>query len=190
MRKCWSKPLIDGCDQHGSLVTHSQLFVSRGDRAVPFQPVDSALHRMAFLVVLLVEGRWPAASGAELLAVADLVGFLRDGASDPASAQVGAVRARAVGFVGTNSGWFAAGPSRPGAGDADAFEDRLELRTVVPVPGSDQQRQRLLPLLGREVDLRGQATSGASEAMVVRLGVDPAGRLALQIPFLRAPAAC
>jgi hypothetical protein len=75
-------------------------------------------------------------------------------------------------------------------GDADAFEDRLELRTVVPVPGSDQQRQGLLSLLGREVDLRGQAASGASEAMVVRLGVDPAGRLALQIPFLRAPAAC
>lgn len=68
--------------------------------------------------------------------------------------------------------------------------DRPKLRTVVPVPGSDQQRQRFLPLLGREVDLRGQAAPGASEAVVVRLGVDPAGRLALQIPFLRAPAAC
>lgn len=139
MRKCWSKPLVDGCDQHFRLVAHSQLVVSRGHRAVPFQPVDPALHRVALLVVLLVEGRRPAASGAELLAVADLVVLLRDGASDPASAQVGAVRARAVGFVGTNPGRFGARSSGTGAGDADAFEDRLELRTVVPVSGSDQQ---------------------------------------------------
>jgi hypothetical protein len=145
---------------------------------------------VAFLVVLFVEDGWPTASGAELFAVANLVGLLRDGAPDPAPAQVGAVRARAVGFVGTNSGRCGARSSATGARDADTFEDRLELRTVVPVPGSDQQRQRLLPLLGREVDLRGQAASGPSEAVIVRLGVDPAWRLALQIPFLRAPAAC
>jgi hypothetical protein len=45
-------------------------------------------------------------------------------------------------------------------------------------------------LLGHEVDLRGQTAAGASDTVVVRLGVDPTGRLALQIPFLRAPAAC
>lgn len=155
-----------------------------------FQPVDAALHSVALLVVLLVEGRWPATSGAELLAVAYLIGLLRDGASDPASAQVGAVGARAVGFIGADPGRFGARSSGTGTGDADAFEDRLELRTVVPVPGSDQQRQRLLPLFDRQMDLRGQAASGTSEAVVVRLGVDPAGRLALQIPFLRAPEAC
>ncbi|MFH9298977.1 hypothetical protein [Streptomyces sp. NPDC017520] len=39
------------------------------------------------------------------------------------------------------------------------------------------------------MDLCSQATSGPSESMVVRLGVDPAGQLAPQIPFLRAPTA-
>lgn len=190
MRKCWSKPLIDGSNQHCRLVPHSQLVVPRGHRAVAFQPVDPALHRVAVLVVLLVEVRGPAASGAELGAVAYLVGLLRDGAVDPASAQVGAVRARAVGFVGTNPGGFGTRTSGTGAWDADAFEDGLEVRAVVPVPGGDQQRQRPLSLLGREVDLRGQAASRASEAVVGGLGVDTAGRLALQIPFLRAPAAC
>jgi len=157
---------------------------------VPFQSVDSALHRVALLVVVLVEGWRPAASGAELLAVADLVGLLRDSAFDSASAQVGAVRAGSVGFVGADLVGPGAWSSGTGAGDADAFEYGLELWAVVPVPGGDQQRQRLLPLFGRKVDLRGQTATGASEPVVIRLGVDPAGRLALQIPFLRAPAAC
>src|SRR5690349_21400840 len=122
-----------------------------------FQSVDPALHRVALLVVLLVEGGRPTASGAELPAAAYLIGFLRDGASDPASAQVGAVRARTVGFVGADPARFRAWSPGTCAGDADAFEDRLELRTVVPMSSGDKQRQRLLPLLGREVDLRGQA---------------------------------
>lgn len=187
---CLSEPLVDGCDQHGRLVTDGQLVVPRGHRAMPFQAIDPALHCVAFLVVLLVEGRRPTAPTPELLSVANLVGLLRDGALDPASAQVGAVGARAVGFVGADLVRFGAWPSWPGAGNADAFEDWLELWAVVPVPGGDQERQRLLPLLGREVDLRGQAAAGAPEAVIVGLGVDPAGRLALQIPFLRAPAAC
>ncbi len=53
--------------------------------------------------------RGRAAAGAALvLAVADLVGLLRDGAADPAPPQVGAVGAGAVGLIGQH-------PVRPGA---------------------------------------------------------------------------
>ena len=55
---------------------------------------------------------------------------------------------------------------------------------------SDHDRQGLLPLLDREVDFRRQASAGATEAMVGRLGLDAAGRLLLEVPLLRAPAAC
>lgn len=144
----------------------------------------------SFLVGVLVEGRWPTASGAELLAVAYLVGFLRDGASDPASAQIGAVRAGSVGFAGTNLVRRGARASGAGARHADAFEDGLELRAVVTVAAVTGQGQRLLLLLRHEVDLRRQATSRTSEPVIVRLGVDPTGRFKLQIPLLRAPAVC
>jgi hypothetical protein len=45
-------------------------------------------------------------------------------------------------------------------------------------------------MLDRQVQLGGQPTARAPEAVVVGLDVDPAGRLLLQIPLLRAPAAC
>lgn len=54
----------------------------------------------------------------------------------------------------------------------------------------DDQRQRLLALLDREVQLGRQAATGASESVVGRLVLDAAGFVPLQIPLLRAPAAC
>jgi hypothetical protein len=56
-RPCWSQPLVEDCDQHGRLMSDGEFVVSRGPGAVPFQPVDP----VAFPVVVLVEGRWPAA---------------------------------------------------------------------------------------------------------------------------------
>lgn len=53
------------------------------------EPVDPAFDRVSLLVVGLVERRWPAASGAEFLMVADPVRGDRDGRPDPASSQVG-----------------------------------------------------------------------------------------------------
>lgn len=43
--------------------------------------------------------------------------------------------------------------------------------------GGDEQGQRFLSVLDRQVQLRGQPASGAAEAVVVRLGVDAAGKL-------------
>ncbi|MEV7391103.1 hypothetical protein [Streptomyces sp. NPDC091215] len=41
-----------------------------------------------------------------------------------------------------------------------------------------------MPLLDGQVQLGGQATARASEAMADRLGADAAGRLLLQIPLM------
>jgi hypothetical protein len=70
------------------------------------------------------------------------------------------------------------------------LQDRLELRAVMPLPGGDEQGQRLLSLLDRQVQLGRQPAARASEAVIVGFGVDAAGRFPLQRPFLRAPAAC
>jgi hypothetical protein len=58
----------------------------------------------------------------------------------------------------------------------------------VPLASGDQQGQRLLSLLDRQVQFGCQPTRRAPEAMVVGLDVDAAGRLLLEIPFLHAPA--
>ncbi len=175
-RKRWSQPLFEGCDQHGRLVSDGEFVVSRGHSAVPFQPTDPALHRVPFLVVVLVEDRCASASGAELLAVAYSVCLFRGGASDSASARAGPVRAGSAGFVGTGLSGIVSQASGTSARYANAFEEGLELRAVVTVARSGQQGQRRPPLLDHEVDLRRQATAGTSEPVIVRLGVaDPAG---------------
>lgn len=74
-----------------------ELVVARGDRAV--EVVYPALDRMALAVVGRVEARRPAATGTEPSAVARLVGFVWDGAANPAATQVGAVPAGGVRLV-------------------------------------------------------------------------------------------
>lgn len=59
----------------------------------------------------------------------------------------------------------------------------------MPVAGSNKQRQWLLALLNRQMEFGRQPAARVPEAVVVGLDVDAAGRLLLQFPFLRAPAA-
>ena len=95
---------------------------------------------MAGPVIVGVESGRAAAVAAFGLAVADLVGFLRDSAPDPASPQVGAVGAGAAGLIGQR-------PVRPGArvppawpGDPDLSQHDLELRAVAALHGGDHDR--------------------------------------------------
>ena len=122
--------------------------------------------------------------------MADLVGFVRDGAADAASAQVGAVGPGPVGLVGQQ-------PPRAGArvpaarpGHPDGLQHGLELRGIPALARGDQHRQRFLVLLAGQVHLGGQPAPGAAQAMIGRLLAGAAGRLGLQVPLFRAPAAC
>jgi hypothetical protein len=78
--------------------------------------------------------------------------------------------------------------ARPG--DPDAPEHGLELRAVPALARRDDDGQGFLPLLARQVHLGGQPAAGPAQAMIGRLVIDAAGRLGLQVPLFRAPAAC
>ncbi len=70
------------------------------------------------------------AAGAELLAVACLIGLVGDGASDSAAAQVGARFAGGVRLVHTDPIGTDTWPPRPDAGHADFLQYGFELRRV------------------------------------------------------------
>lgn len=108
----------------------------------------------------------------------------------PPSAQVGAVLTGGVGLVGAHPRGPGAWPARPQSWHPDAPQDDLELRGVAALPGSDHDGHGLLALLDGQVQLGGQAAARAPKAVVARLGGDAAGRLLLQVPLFRAPAAC
>src|SRR2546430_13216456 len=83
--------VFDGGDVEGGFIADGQLVIAGGDGPVALEPVDPAFDRVAQLVRVRVERRRAASDAAFVLAVADLVDFLRDGAGDLASSQVGAV---------------------------------------------------------------------------------------------------
>jgi hypothetical protein len=82
------------------------------------------------------------------------------------------------------------GPPAAGPGDLDGVQDGLELGAIAPLARGDQDRQGFLALLAGQVHLGGQPATGAAQAVIGGLGLHPAGRLGLQIPLFRAPAAC
>ena len=103
-----------------------------------------------------------------LLAVGRLVGLVRDGAADPASARVGAVFGRGVRLVSASPARPGTRPSHPGPAHPDAFQHHLELRRLAPMPSRNHYRHRLLPLLDRQVQLGGQPATRAAEPVIVR----------------------
>jgi len=131
-----------------------------------------------------------AAGAAFVLAVADLVGLLRDGAGNLPPSQVGAVGAGPVRLVGQHPARPRARVPAAGPGDPDALQHGLELGAVPALARGDQHRQRLLVLLVGQVHLGGQPAPRPSQAVIVRLVTGAAGRFGLQVPLFRAPAAC
>ena len=98
--------------------------------------------------------------------------------------------ARAVGLIGQHP--VRAGPraSLAGPGHRDAAQYSLELRAVAALPGGDHDGQRLLALLAGQVDLGGEPAPRPAQPVIGRLLGHPVGRLGLQVPLFRAPAAC
>ena len=76
---------------HGGFVADGEFVLAGGGGAVAFEAVDAAFDGMMLLADFAVGGGRPAAGAALVLAVADLIGFFRDGAGDAAAAQVTAV---------------------------------------------------------------------------------------------------
>jgi hypothetical protein len=152
----WLQPFVDDGDVKSGLVTDGELVVSGCDRTITLEAVDRALHSVAFAVVDRIELRWPAATRAASDAVGGLVLLLRDGALDPAPAQVGTVSTGGVGLIGADPIRAGTRAATTGTRHPDAFQHRPELRGIAPLPGGDHQRQRLLPVLDGQMHLGGQ----------------------------------
>lgn len=138
-------------------------------------------------IVNQVEARRPACAGSELPAVARLVGLVRDGAADPAAAQVGPVLTGGVGLVGPHAVGADAWPARPDAGHADLLQHGFELRRVPALPGGHHDRHGPLALLDGQVQLAGEPAARASQPMITRLGEHAARWLLLQVALLPGP---
>ncbi len=167
------QPLLDRSYMDDRLEANRELVVARRHRAMLLEATDPALDAVAGLVALGVEGGWTATCAAMTLAVADLIGRFRDCAPDPPFTQVGTVRARGVRLVAPHPQWAGPRPAPTEPGHPDRVQNRLELRTVTPLPGGDQQRQGLLALLACQMDLRGEPAPRPPQTVVVRLDGDP-----------------
>jgi hypothetical protein len=186
-----SQPLlIDRGDLYGGLVAHGELVESGRHGPVALQAVDPALHRVALLVPLGVEGGWPGRPSSRVCA-----GWRPDRPWTGWSRRF-LVCIGSGGWLGTctpcppGPGPDGCGAGRSRDGYPDTVEHRDELRTVPALPAGQHDRQRLLPLLAGEVQLCGPPTPRPSESVIGRLDRDPTRRFDLQIPLFRAPAAC
>lgn len=88
---------------HGRLVANREFVEPCGDASVAFEAVDAALDRVALLVDLWVECRWPPTGPAAVAAMPDLIRGLGNRARDPAPPQIGPVGAGTVGLRGSGS---------------------------------------------------------------------------------------
>jgi hypothetical protein len=126
---------------------------------------------MADLVGDGLEQWWPAAGGFPFLrGLALLVGLDRDGRTDSVSAQVGPVGVAGVRLVGQDPVRAGAGAARTAPVDPDAFQHGGELRAVTPMPRGHLEGERNAALLDPDMDLRGPATTRASQRVIGWLG--------------------
>jgi hypothetical protein len=152
---------------HGQVVARA-LVVPGGHPAELLEPIHAALDPVALGVGHPVEPR-PAA----------LVGPGGDHRADPAAAQLRPHARIRVALVGgqplrprtrpTPSGTAGqAGPlDRPG------IQQRWQQRGLVPLPGSDQDRQRPPTALDAQVQLAAQPAAAAPQGLILRLCASP-----------------
>lgn len=128
-------------------MAHRELVVSGCHGAVALEAIDTAFDGVALAVVGLVERRWPTAAVAELAAVGQLVDLARDGAVDPASAQVGAVLPGRVRPVGADAAGRVRG--RPVADRGTRMRSRARRASAgagaLSMPSPDQPGETMPP---------------------------------------------
>lgn len=132
------------------------------------QSVEAPFHGVAAAVLLAVKGGWPASLAAAVTSVLLLVGLLGDGVTDPAFAQVGAESARAVCLVSDHVCGATAWAAGTETWDADAFQQRLRIDTVMALAGSDQEGQGSAAAVAGEVKFGRQTSTGSTKGSVVR----------------------
>lgn len=176
----------------GRFVADGELVIPGRDAPRLLQKADPTFDLVPALVRLAVETGRAATGRASAEPVSGLVALLRDGVRDLSSAQVGADLAGGVGAVGEHMVRSGARTSAAGTGDADLVHDLLEDGRVTSLACRDDSREDVERGIHGQVNLGGQATARATEAVVVRLGRQTIRTRPARIvsPLLRAPAAC
>ena len=165
------------------LVSDGELVRPHGEAAPLLEPGDAPLDGIALLVCLGVEAGRAASGAASPQAMADLVGGLRNDRTDATSTEVPTNRVGRVSAIRKDDRGAGSWPAKFAPRDPYPGHDRLEGWRVTGLARGDVDGQRSCPAVTGQVDLRAQATAGASEGVV--LGLGSAGR-----PFFLAPAEC
>src|SRR3954451_13699279 len=160
----------DGGDVNGAAPDVVAFVVPGGHGSVLLQLVDGSLDDVAVGAPPGVERRWAAPGGAPLGAVADLVGAFRDDTADSASTQVGPVGLAGVGPVGQHPARANPGPARPAATDPDPSQHRPESQAVPTLAAAGHPGDRTTPRVRGQVNLAGQAASGAPQRLPLPAG--------------------
>ena len=100
------------------------------------------------------------------------------------AAQPGPDRPGRIRLIGQHPRRAQPWPPPAAAGHADRVHDRGELRRIPPLSRRHDDRQRLLALLTRQMDLGGEPAPRAAQPMIGRLSAHPTRRLALRSTIL------
>jgi hypothetical protein len=180
------KPEDDrGQDEHGAIVDRALLVAGRQPTPL-FEPIDAALHHVAPRIDRLVEDQWTPAPSRSTLS---LIAPLWNGVLDLSLAQHAPTAGITIAFVSDEAIGTRPRSSAPrSARNADAIQDRFQLRTVMAMPWADHNGKRSSATVTSEVELGGQPATAASEPFARRM-VDPFFSSA-RLRRRRAPLAC
>ena len=178
-----AKPDPDRGHLYRPVEDRGTLVVAGRDRSVLLEQVDRPLHRVAVPVGHPVKGRGPATGRTFTAAVLTLVPGLGDARLDTAPAQMGSGGSAGVSLVRQEPIRAGTRPTH-GAWQSQVGHQGGEHTRIPALPRAGGQDKRALMLIGDQVDLGGQPTSGASQRLTpVRFVPDC-------VPFFTAPAAC
>jgi len=149
------------------LISDGELVRPHGEAAPLLESGDAPLDGIALFVCLGVETGRAASGAASPQAMADLVGGLRDDRTDTASTEVPANRAGRVGAIRKDGRGAGSWPAESAPRDPDSR--CLKGRRVTSLTCGDVDGQRPCPAVAGQVDLRAQATAGASKRVVLWL---------------------
>lgn len=158
-----------GNDDHRPVVDRT-LLVARGESTPLLEPIDTALDYIATRVDRLVEGERTTRPSRPPSA---LIPALGDHVRDLPRAQKTTTARVAVPFVGDEPIRTGPGPSTSTVSrDMDPLQYRFQLRTIVPLPWCDHDREwPPFPVAG-QMKLGGQPSAAASKPFVDRV-LDP-----------------
>lgn len=180
------EPDDDGSDDDQRPIVGRPFLVARCQPAPLLEPVDAPFHDVASGIDCLVEGQRPTRLTG---ALRPLITALRDGMRDLALPEHPATARITIAFVGDKSiGPGAGTTASTGSWHTNPVQDRRQLRTVMPMAGRDDDRERSSFAVAGQMHFARQPAAAAPESLVGGV-VDPFFSSA-RLGRRRAPLAC